>query len=136
MSGSQAVAGQRITAAWLNLLVPGPWIPWATITTGWANSAGNVPAQARKLNSVTVHVTASLVVTANATGALGTVVVGTLPPGLVPQTSYNGSYGIDGISGTGYFLNIRSDGSVHLFGLPQLTTAEVVGINAIIALDS
>jgi len=111
-------------------------VPWASIASGWQNSTGNVPAQCRFLNAVTIQVVGTLAVTSNASSAIGNITIGNLPSGYFPSQAFNSSYGIDGLAGTGYFLNIRTDGSIHLYGLPALTTSEPVGINAIIAQDA
>lgn len=128
-------AGARITTALLNSMVPQAW-QQCTVSGGWGNASGNAPLEARFINANTIHLVGSLVVTTNASAALGTVVVGSLPTGLYPSNGFNGVYSIDGNTSTGYFLNVRSDGSIHCYNLPQLTTSQVVGINCLLANDA
>jgi hypothetical protein len=113
MSLVSAVAGQRITAANTNANIPGPWQA-LTLQNSWTNAAGNAAAQCRMLNSVTVQVVATL-----SGGLTGTQIVALLPnSSFYPANSINGSYGIQGGSGGGGALNIRSDGTIHCYGIP------------------
>jgi hypothetical protein len=92
MSATKAVAGQRITAAFLNANIPQDFVA-ITPQNSWTNTAGVASFQARLLNSVTVKVVGSL----NA-GTLNTQ-IGVLPAGMIPTNTQTFVGLIDG--GTG-----------------------------------
>lgn len=83
MAGSQAQAGQRITAAWLNLNVPGAWTA-VTPLNGWSNTGGgNWNFQCRQFNSVTVEVCGTITAGTTANGTE----IGVLPSAFIPASN-------------------------------------------------
>lgn len=131
MSASLAVAGQRITAAWLNLNIPGPWQA-VTLSNGWTNhGGGQATFQARKFNSVTVEVVGCL----NAGTTAGGTVIGTLPSALFPASFQSASGQI--LSGTGagtaFDLSIFTNGQIQI---SAITGATEIGFHFFISLDA
>jgi hypothetical protein len=132
LSGNQAVAGQRITAAWLNLNIPGAWQA-VTLQNGWTNHGGtSVTFQARQYNSVTLEVIGILqsgTVTINTT-------IGTLPVSLPRPVSTQSAWAAV-IAGTGtgpaFALNVLADGTINL---GEAVTGNEIGFHFFVSLDA
>lgn len=133
MSGTQAQAGQRITAAWLNLNIPGAWLP-ITGQNGWTNHGGaSVTFQARQYNSVTLEV---IGIIGGTTAASGTT-VGSLPAGLpLPVTSQPASGLI--LAGTGagsaFTIVVQNNGTIQIE--EAITGANELGFHFFVSLDA
>lgn len=133
MSGTLAVAGQRITAAWLNLNIPGPWVA-VTPTNGWTNSGTGLPNfQARKFNSVTVEIVADITA---GTVTAGTV-LGTWSSALgYPATNQSGSAQI--MQGTNFgqavALGLNSIGQVAIVG--SIASGDRINFHCFVPLDA
>lgn len=132
MSGSQAQAGQRITASWLNLNIPGVWQTIAP-ASGWSNHGGtSVTFQARKFNSVTVEIIGIL--GASAPGQSGTI--GALPSSLpYPVTVQPGTAEILAGTGAGTSVPMTVDNNGTI-SLPQVVSGNEIGFHLFIALDA
>lgn len=133
MSGSLAVAGQRITASWLNQNIPGPWQA-VTGQNGWAShGAGSAAFQCRQFNSVTLELIGML---NPGTVAINTV-MGSIPAGLPLPVSTQSGWGTI-LAGTGqgsaFSIVILSSGAIGLG--ETITGATEVGLHFYISLDA
>lgn len=133
MSGTQAQAGQRITASFLNQNIPGPWLP-ITPQGAFSNpGAGNVLFQARQYNSVTLEVIGLLTV---GSGANGTV-AGTLPASLPKPTNFQVQFGIvtagTGVSNNTCQVNCQTTGGMAIYGISGATQ---ISLHFFISLDA
>lgn len=132
MTGIQAEAGQRITAAWLNQNIPGAWQP-ITPATKWSNHGGtSVTFQARKFNSVTLEIIGIL--GAAAQGQSGTI--GALPPSIpYPVTVQPATALILAGTGAGNSvpLTVDQNGTIQLV---QPNTGNEIGFHFFVALDA
>lgn len=132
MTANTAVAGQRITAAWLNTNIPGAW---AAITgaNSWTNHAGGTANfQARLFNSVTVEVIGEI---GGGTVASGTT-VGTLPAGMIPASVQRLSAEITlgtGV-GTSFEMTVNASGVISLSS--TITGATVIAFHFFVSLDA
>lgn len=131
MSGNLATAGMRITAAWLNLNIPGPWQA-ITLQNSWVNHGGTSPSfQCRQFNSVTGQVMGRIdngAVTAGAT-------LGNLPSGLLPISTLPANGIIMNGTGAGGAVDlvIQASGAIQL--LVAATGATGLGLNFYYPLD-
>lgn len=133
MTGSQALAGQRLTADWLNLNIPGNWFP-VTGQNSWANHGStSVTFQARQFNSVTLEVIGLIgggTTTNNTT-------IGTLPSSLPRAVTVQPAYGLI-ISGTGAgstFLLVAQPGGAIQLG-QAIAGANEIGFHFFVSLDA
>lgn len=106
-------AGQRITSAWLQQLVPQPWQSITTLN-GWTVIAGGVFA-ARLFNAVTVEINGAPL--GAGTLSSGTV-IGTMPSGMIPPVLHSLT---GGASSSSAFLqdvqiNIDTNGNIKYYG--------------------
>lgn len=65
MAANTAIAGQRITAAWLNTNIPGPWTA-LTLSSGFTAVSGSPACSVRQVNSVTCEIIGAVQFAANA----------------------------------------------------------------------
>lgn len=132
MSGTQAAAGSRITAAWLNLNIPGDWVP-ITPASGWSNHGGtSVTFQARKFNSVTLEIIGIL--GASAQGQSGTI--GSLPPTLpYPVTVQPGTAEVFAGTGAGGSVSMSVDNN-GVIACTQAVSGNEIGFHFFVSLDA
>lgn len=124
MAGTLATVGQRITAAFLNLNIPGAFQPLtlSNSSTGFAVTTAEV----RMFNSVTVEISLFFTFTAGSTsgyfGGSNGQLIGTVPSGMIPAiskympalvTAPNAlqGYTVDGIVNTAGQLHVWGQGA-------------------------
>jgi len=120
-SPNTAIAGQRVTAAFLNTNIPGPWQA-VTLLNGWSNlGSGAANAQVRQRDSVTLELIGVI------TG--GTTTNGTqlclLPSGLWPISRQNLVGQVTNGTGVGDAFTLYctvGDGKVWLYNIPSGAT--------------
>lgn len=133
MTGTQAQAGQRITASWLNLNIPGNWQAVAP-ASAWANhGGGSVTFQARQRDSVTLEVIG--IIGGGSTTA--TTVLGLIPAGLPAPITTQARNGII-LAGTGFgqvcAITVANDRTIRLpFAIPGATE---IGFHFAVPLDA
>ncbi len=115
MTAITAVAGQRLTAAFLNAnCIPGPWVPIAP-SNGYANVSGQIIFQARLLNSVTAEVEGTLI---KPSGGTDGDIIGNMPTGMIPTSTQgkNGNWTQGStIHGANLNITVRNTGAIVLF---------------------
>lgn len=133
MSGTLWLAGQRITAATLNLNIPGPWTT-LTPQNGWAQAAGGPNLQFRQFNSAAIQIVGRI---SGGTITNGTTVaqLPTLSPTVFPITTcaFPGVATLPTSVIANFQINVSSSGAIKVYQVPSTTTE--LFFNAIIALD-
>jgi len=133
MSGALSVQGQRISASWLNMTIPGGWkaIP---LLAGWANHGNGSPVlQARFLNSAVLQVVGNL----NPGTLTNGTTIGVLPSASMYPANTQQSLGAI-LAGTGaggtFPVSTFSNGSIQISNLSSGVT--YVSVNYLISLDA
>lgn len=134
MSATLAVAGQRITAAFLNTNIPGAWQA-VTMQNSWVNEAGGAATfQCRQFNSVTLEILGMI---KSGTTALNTV-IGTIPVALPTVTSnQTGGWGniLAGTgTGTAFGMSVLSNRNIILAS--AITGATDIGFHFFVSTDA
>lgn len=134
MTANTAAAGSRITAAWLNTNIPGPWTA-ITPMSSWANAGGGAATfQCRLYNSVTVEVIGVLTIGTSANGAQ----IGQLPSWAYPASSQSlqatCSTSASATDGTSCAINVLTSGALKVWGM--ISGAIDLNIHIWISLDA
>lgn len=136
MPAATALAGQRITAAWLNQNIPGTWQAGSP-RSGWTNHGGtSVTFQCRQFNSVTLEVIGIL-----SGGTTGNTVAGetfaSIPTSLpLPVTTQTGTGVILAGTGVGSAFTISVQTNGYLQFLTAVSGATEIGFHFFISLDA
>lgn len=133
MTANLALAGMRITAAWLNLNIAGPWVA-ITPQNSWTNvGGGNATFQARLRDSVTVEVVG--LIKSPSAGSATSVQIGVLPAGMIPADTQALQSQVEGTAPVtlGCYATF-STGAISLYG--TWANAVNVAISGLISLDA
>jgi hypothetical protein len=133
LSGTQVLAGQRITAALLNANIPGDWVA-VTPAASWTNhGGGSVIFQCRKLNSVTLEVIGMM----NPGTTVDNTTIGVIPVELPNPASTQPGTGtiFAGVNaGSAFAMVVQSSGSIQI--ADGIGGATEVGFHFTISLDA
>jgi hypothetical protein len=133
MTGTLALAGQRITASWLNLNIPGAWAP-VTMQNSWVNEGGGAATfQCRQINSVILEIIG--MIKSGSTGI--NTVIGTIPVAFAAPASNQGGQGyILAGTGGGNAFGISVLGNRNIILAATITGATDIGFHFSVSLDA
>ena len=135
MAANLAVAGQRITAAWLNTNIPRAWQA-ITPGVGCSLTAGTAGFQARLFNSVTLEIVCNLTIPASSANGFK---LGQLPTADLFPASLQNYMGIvtGGTVGQSFAVATGPAGGINMFSSSMPAAGwTAVGFHVFLSLDA